>query len=188
MSSSWYSSMPSRSIATSRAARGGRAGTSPASRDSRACVRGSLREPDRHVGHVLHRPLEVVRRERVDVHVRRRIHEVDRVRHAVAHRPLERVHVVAERAHERQRILDDARAELGRQMLVLDEVLALACGSYFIGSTSSLPEAQAADELVPLDELLHDHREQAGRVVVVDQLLQRAADVDVASSRRRARP
>ena len=42
-------------------------------------------------------PLEVVRRQRVDVHVRRRVHEVDRVGNAVAHRPLDRVHVVAER-------------------------------------------------------------------------------------------
>src|SRR3712207_6967456 len=37
----------------------------------------------------------------------------------------------------------------------------------------------AADELLPLDELLHDHREQPAGVVVVDQLVERAADVHV---------
>src|SRR5690242_5576332 len=33
--------------------------------------------------------------------------------------------------------------------------------------------------MLPLDELLHDHGEQAGVVVVVDQLVERVADVDL---------
>src|SRR4051812_21401681 len=128
-------------------------------------------EPDREIGHVLQRPLEVVRRERIDVHVRRRIHEVDRVRDAVAHRELERAHVVAERAHESLRILDVPRAELRREMLVLDEVAALLW-IILHRQDVALADREAADELVPLDELLHDHREQARRVVVVDQLIE----------------
>src|SRR5688500_4510651 len=42
-----------------------------------------------------------------------------------------------------------------------------------------LAEAHAAHEVLPLDEFLHDHRQHAGLVIVVDQLLERAADVDI---------
>ena len=40
--------------------------------------------------------------------------------------------------------------------------------------------ADAAHELVPRDELLDDHREHATVVVVVDQLLERVADIYIA--------
>ena len=103
-----------------------------------------------------------VGRERVDVHVRRRVHEVDRVRHAVADRELHRVHVVAERAHERARVAARcASPSSGDEVVVRRRCTSRAFGSYFIGSTSCWPRHDAADEVVPLDELLHDHREQA---------------------------
>ena len=68
--------------------------------------------------------------------------------------------------------------QLGRQVIVLDEVAALL-RIVLHRQHVLLAEAQAADELIPLDELLHDHRQQARLVVVVDQLVERAADVHV---------
>mgnify|MGYP001482927244 CR=1 FL=1 len=42
-----------------------------------------------------------------------------------------------------------------------------------------LPEAEAANEVIPLNELLDHHGEQPGAVVVVDEFLEGVADVDV---------
>ena len=116
--------------------------------------------------------------ERVHVHVRGGVHEVDGVGHAVAHRPLDRVHVVAERPHQLQRIVDDP--------LVQRRPTGSSCSAMYFCCVRVvrhrqhffLAQAQAADVLVPVDELLHDHRQQAGLVVVADQLFLRVADVD----------
>ena len=145
---------------------------------SRACGRGSFASRIARSRHVLDGPLEVVRRERVDVHVRRRVHEVDGVGHAVADGPLHRVHVVAQRSNEFPRVVHDALAELRAQVLVFDVVAPLA-RVVLDRQDVVLAEAEAADELVPLDKLLEHHREQPRVVVVVDQLLLRLAHVDL---------
>ena len=75
------------------------------------------------------RPLEVVRRQRVDVHVRRRVHEVDGVRHAVADGQLD-----ACSCRSRARCTSFSESSTirspssGAQVVVLDEVLAAPSG------------------------------------------------------------
>src|SRR5579859_2789529 len=122
---------------------------------------GVLRKTDRHVGHVRDGPLKVVRGQRVDIHVGGRVHEVNGVGDAVANGPLHRVHVVAKGANELAGVGDDTLAKLWREVVVLDVILALA-RVVLDRQDLVLAETDAADELVPVDELLHDHGEQAG--------------------------
>ena len=77
---------------------------------------------DHELRHLLDHHVEVERRDAIALEVGRRVQEVDRVGHAVLDRELDRVHLVAERQVDRLRVADDARAELGGQVLVLDEV------------------------------------------------------------------
>ena len=83
---------------------------------------------DDEVRHLLDDVREVERRDAIALEVRRRIQVVDRVGHAVLDRELDRVHLVAERQVDRLRVADDPRADLRRQVLVLDEVLAARAG------------------------------------------------------------
>ncbi len=109
----------------------------------------------------------------------RRIHEVDRVGHAVADGELDRVHVVSEGAHQRARLRDDAGAHVRRQESVV--VVVFPFFRIVLDRQDVLTaDADAAHELVPLDEFLHDHRQHAAVVVVVDQFFERMAHVYVA--------
>ena len=114
--------------------------------------------------------VEVVRRDAVALEVGRRVQEIDGVRHAVLHGELDRVHLVAERGVQRLRVADDARAELGREIGVIDEVAALA---RIVGDRHDvgLAEREAADVLIEVDELLQRHAVRPGAVVGGEQLL-----------------
>ena len=125
-----------------------------------------------------HHPLKVLGGERVDVEVGRRIHEVDRVRHTVLDGEFDRVHVVAQGLHDRAAVLHDALTERGSHVCVVDDVGPRA---RVVADREDLvlTETDATHEVVEVDELLQDHREEAGLVVMQDQLFLGPADVDL---------
>src|SRR6266566_9565532 len=77
------------------------------------------------VRHVLHSPIKVKRRERINIHIGSRVHEVDSIRDAVANSPLDRVHVIAQGTHKLERILHNAHAHFGTKVLMLNMIFAL---------------------------------------------------------------
>src|SRR6266568_2883975 len=120
-----------------------------------------------HVRHVLHSPIKVKRRERINIHIGSRVHEVDSIRDAVANSPLDRVHVIAQGTHKFERILHNAHAHFGTKELVFNIIFALIWvildrHDYF------LPQAYEAHILLPFDEFLHNDRTQAELVVVIN--------------------
>ena len=135
------------------------------------------RKPDGEIGHAFDHPLEVVGRERIDIHVRRRIHEIDRVGNAVADRELDRIHVIAERPHEGLRVSDHARTDFGAQVGMIEDV-ATFLGIVLGRENLLLTDADAPDELLPPDELLNHHRQQTRVVIVMNELVEGMADVD----------
>lgn len=67
--------------------------------------------------------------------------------------------------------------QVGRKEIELGVVLP-GLGVILDRANGLLTEADTADELIPVDELLDDHGEKPGPVVVVEQFLQALADVD----------
>src|SRR5450759_419212 len=124
-----------------------------------------LRKPDSQVGHVLDYPFEIKGGQRVNIHVWRGVHKVDGIRNAVTNSPLDRIHIVYQRAPKLERILYDATSKIRAEMLVFNEILALVRiildRHHFL-----LPQTDATDVLVPLNEFLYDNRAQAKLVIV----------------------
>src|SRR5207248_9762243 len=96
----------------------------------------------------------------------RRVQEIDSVEDAVADRELACIHVVAQRLDEGSRVVYSLVAELALDrpvdLVALFERRArvVADREYVLAS-----DADAADVVVPVDELLQDHRLEAGLVV-----------------------
>jgi hypothetical protein len=128
---------------------------------------------DAHIGHLLHRPLEIVLGQRVDVHVRRGIGEVDRVWNAVLDGELDRIHVVAECLAQPACAVDDQSAFLGREEAMIDEV-AVRPGCIRVElhhQDVGLAEHQAARVFFPGDVLLQHHALGAGLVIGTPELV-----------------
>src|SRR5437879_3184324 len=145
----------------------------------RSLRRGPARgEPDRQVGHVPHRPIEVLAGQRIDVEVGRGVHEVDGVGNPAAHRPLDRIHVVSQGPHQGEGVLHDAVAERGIEVAGVHVVLPRR-GVIMDRQDVLLPDAEATHKLLPLDDLLDDHGPEPRVLVVVKEVLGRPADEDV---------
>ncbi len=137
-----------------------------------------MRHLDAKVCHGLYHPFEVMGRQAVNIHVRRRVHKVDRVGNAVFDRKLDTVHVVAHRAIDQARIMDHTLANLRCHIGVVNQILALA---WVVADRHNvfLPDTDATYKLIPLDKLLQHHAERAGFVVGADQFVHRVHFIDV---------
>src|SRR5262249_8293194 len=106
-----------------------------------------------------------------DIHVGGWVHEVDGVGNAIANGPFERIHIVPQCTHQLQRILHNTLAEFGAQVLVFNVIFAFV-RVVFDRQHFLLPQADAADVLLPLDELLNDDGAQAKAIVILEHFLQ----------------
>src|SRR2546430_16433562 len=145
---------------------------------------------DDEIAHLLEDPREVVLFDREAIEVRRRVEPVDRVELAVADRELDRVHVVPERVGETDRVQDRTRAQIAFDRTTDDVTFVERSGGVVADRDDILPaDRDAADVVLPLDELLKDHRlrpvprrKSAGLVVRPDELLFRVDAIDVLPS------
>ena len=137
-----------------------------------------MRHLDAKVRHRLYHPLEIVRRQAVDIHVWSRVHKVDGIGNAVFDRKFNTVHVVAHRAIDQARIVDYALANLRCHIGVVDQIFALA---WVVANRHDifLADTDTTHKLIPLDELLQHHTEDASFVVGADQFVHRVHFIDV---------
>ncbi len=108
--------------------------------------------------------LEIEFGDAVALHIRSGIQEIDGVGHAVLDGKLDGVHFIAESFVDGLRVLDDAGAELGGQVIVVDEIFPLLW-IVVNGGDVGFSEGEAADVFIEVDELLECHA--VGRSLVV---------------------
>ena len=144
------------------------------------CFAGAECVGENEVRHLLQHPLKVVFLDREVVEIGGRIQEVDGVEDVVTHRELDGVHVVPQSVDEDARLLDGLIAQGAggrvRDLVALFERRARVVAD---GEDVLAPDADAAHVVLPVDELLQDHRLQAAGVVGGDQLLDGVDDVHV---------
>ena len=80
---------------------------------------------DDQAGHFVDDVFEIKFGDAVALEIRSGIQEIDGVGDSVLDREFDGVHLVAEGLVDRLRVFHDTRAELGRQIVMIDEVLAL---------------------------------------------------------------
>src|SRR5256714_5511664 len=133
---------------------------------------------DDEIAHLLEDPREVVLFDREAIEVRRGVEPIDRVELTVADRELDRVHVVPERVGETDRIEDGPGAQITFDRTA-DDIPLVERRRRVIPDRKDIlaTDGDAADVVLPLDELLKDHRlrpvsrrESAGLVVRPDEL------------------
>src|SRR5438034_1264918 len=142
---------------------------------------------DDEIAHLLEDPREVVLFDREAIEVRRGIEPIDRVELTVTHRELNRVHVVTQRVGEPDRVEDGAGAQIPLDGPA-DDVTLVERRRGVVADRKDILAADrdAADVVLPLDELLKDHRlrpvagrKRAGLVVGPDELLLGVDAIDV---------
>src|SRR5439155_11106773 len=140
----------------------------------------TLRVREHEVGHAIEDPAEVVFLDGKVVEVRSWVEKVDGVQGVVANGELDRVHVVTQGVDEGARVGDRPLAKptldgaMGDVALVERRLGVVADGHDVLAR-----DADAADVVLPIDELLQDHRLLTGAVVGAQELLERSDDEDV---------
>src|SRR5256885_9460131 len=145
---------------------------------------------DDEIAHLLEDPREVVLFDRKAIEVRGGIEPVDGVELAFPDRKLHGVHVVPERIRETDRVEDGTGAQVAFHGPAYDVPFVEWSGGVVANRKDVLPsDGDAPDVVLPLDELLKDHRlrpvsgrEPAGLVVGPDELVLRVDSIDVLPS------
>src|SRR2546423_1087665 len=114
---------------------------------------------DDKIAHLLENPREIVLFDREAIEVRRGVEPIDRVELTIADRELDRVHVVPKRVSETDRVQDRPRAQFAFDRTTDDIALVERRRRVIADRKNILPtDGDAADVVLPLDELLKDHR------------------------------
>ena len=115
-------------------------------------------------GHFVHDVLEIKFGDALALHIGSGIQEIDGVGHAVLDGEFDGVHFVAEGFIDGLGILDDASAELGGEVIVIDEIFSFF-GIVVNGGDIGFSEGEAADVFIEVDELLESHAVRRSLVV-----------------------
>src|SRR5438309_3609922 len=145
---------------------------------------------DNQIAHLLEHPGEIRLFDREAIEIRRGIQPVDRVELSVADRELDGVHVVPERVGETDRVEARPGPQVAFDGPAGDIALVEWRGRVITDWENVLaPDGDAPDVVLPLDELLQDHRlravprrEPTGLVVRPDELLLGVDAIDVLPS------
>src|SRR5260370_14730217 len=136
--------------------------------------------------HFLYDLFEIEFRDAVALEIRRWIQEVDGVGHPVLDGELDGVHFVAQRLVDGLRLFHDARADVWRQVLMVDKVPAF----FWIivnGNNVGLAESKAAHVLIEIDEFLKCHAIRRSLVIGCEKFLFVMHFVDVLPAAARKR-
>src|SRR5437870_1124909 len=142
---------------------------------------------DHQPGHFFHHMLEIEFRDAGALEIRRGIQKVDGVGHPAFDGELDGVHFVAQRLVDRLRIFHHARAELRRQVLMVDQVFAFL-GIIVDGDDVRFAESEASHVLIEINEFLKGHAVRRSLVVRAKEFLLVVHFVAVLPGATRYRP